>query len=427
MPRRRDDQTIAVDVLTPDLYFSPVISCVQAVAPGLLPRALLLATCMAACTPAVDRPAEVPATTPPPVEEMPASEPPVLAEAPDPRDQALLGVCGPGEVHLHEAAAMVVAATLAGRAAPSAIELGEMLRAAGDAHVHARAWTATAQGLDRSAAARRLNAWIGTARPVGRIRCGIASGVNSERGEVVAVVRQDVLADLRTQVASRVRPFAWVAIDAVSLVQALGAQVIVLGPRGAPRTITTSYDPATRQIVARFNADTEGPWVAQVVAATERGPMPVIEVRLMAGMQARAPFVAGAAPGEDVAPGTDDGETLLLMLNAARLAERLAPLERDAGLDQVAREHVGRMMTAGVIGHDVGDGLPPERVAAAGLDRRNVGENVAKAASAGLAHRALWWSLSHRTNLLHAGYTTVGVAAERDAAGAVWVAEVFAE
>jgi uncharacterized protein YkwD len=84
------------------------------------------------------------------------------------------------------------------------------------------------------------------------------------------------------------------------------------------------------------------------------------------------------------------------------------------------------MAAAHDLAHDAGDGSPVDRLRAAGLDARDVGENVAHAPSIALAHRALWASPSHRANLLGAEFDRVGVAVSRDERGDSWVAETFA-
>jgi uncharacterized protein YkwD len=84
------------------------------------------------------------------------------------------------------------------------------------------------------------------------------------------------------------------------------------------------------------------------------------------------------------------------------------------------------MKDAHTIGHDVGDGDPAERLQNAGLAARESGENVAHAENVLLAHRALWQSPSHRANLQHGEYDTLGVGVLDDPDGSVWVAEVFA-
>jgi len=114
------------------------------------------------------------------------------------------------------------------------------------------------------------------------------------------------------------------------------------------------------------------------------------------------------------------------MVLALRAEEHITTLVRDARLDAVALAHAQRMKAARVVGHDVGDGDPAQRLQAAGIDARDAGENVAHAQSVQLAHRALWASPSHRQNLQRPGFDRIGVAVLDDADGSVWVAEVFA-
>jgi uncharacterized protein YkwD len=77
------------------------------------------------------------------------------------------------------------------------------------------------------------------------------------------------------------------------------------------------------------------------------------------------------------------------------------------------------------LGHDVGDGDPADRLASAGIQAKETGENVAHAQSVMLAHRALYASVSHRENLLRGDFKNLGVAVLDDPDGSVWVAQVF--
>ena len=55
-----------------------------------------------------------------------------------------------------------------------------------------------------------------------------------------------------------------------------------------------------------------------------------------------------------------------------------------------------------------------------------LGENVAKAKSDKAAHRALYASPSHRSNMLESRFTKVGIAVAVDAkTGELWVAQMF--
>jgi uncharacterized protein YkwD len=175
-------------------------------------------------------------------------------------------------------------------------------------------------------------------------------------------------------------------------------------------------------------ADQAGPWLVQVLATTDTGPRPVLEADLTAGgaeaLRAGPAAVPGIHAGQQIA---DPSDALAAMLREARRLEGLPPLLRDPVLDRIALEHVRRMMQTGLVAHDVGDGTPPERAAAAGVTPGEVGENVSRAATPSLAHRSLWESPSHRRNLLHERYQRVGVAAVRDGRGEIWAAQLFTD
>ena len=111
--------------------------------------------------------------------------------------------------------------------------------------------------------------------------------------------------------------------------------------------------------------------------------------------------------------------------NAARASEHRGLLTRDAALDRLARAHTEGMAKARIVGHDIGGGDVATRLAAAGIHDRVSGENCANASSTEGAHRALWSSPSHRSNLLLDQFTRVGVSVIKGSDGIVWVTEMF--
>ncbi|MCU0690637.1 MAG: CAP domain-containing protein [Polyangiaceae bacterium] len=353
--------------------------------------------------------------------------PPTDAPAPDARNAQLLTVCGQGDAALHRAAAVVALRGARRRPSPDMVQLGHLLRRLGDPHTGARSWSLTRRGsVDRAQAITRLRAWLKRSGLPASRRCGVASVKDSISGEAVAVVVVPLQADLRAPVPTQARVGAWVTVDAVMRAQCSGAMVVVLGPRGAPRTIPTSFDPREGRVVARFMADQPGRWLAQVVASSEPGPLPVLETETYAGMPLPVELAHRQAPGERAAHGASDpAAALFAMLQAARADERLGPLARDTQLDALAVAHARAMRAAGRVGHDVGDGAPPQRVSDAGLMAAEVGENVSHAATILLAHRTLWSSPSHRANMLHPRYERVGVAAVRGHDGTLWVTQLF--
>jgi uncharacterized protein YkwD len=296
-------------------------------------------------------------------------------------------------------------------------------RTAGEPHVWPRAWIVSGRALDHESTLKRLDAWRASFHDIGQRRCGVATGYAPDGSEVVAAIALDALADLGT-LPIRVRSGTWQTIDAAVLVPATGAEVVVMGPSGEPRSVPSSFDGT--HVRARFAADRPGAFTVQVVAEVATGPRPVLEAQLFADVDPPHMTPNLAAPGEEAgARVTGKASALFAMVSAMRSAEGLALLARSAGLDRIAAAHALRMKQTHTLGHDVGDGDPAARVAGAGISTKETGENVAHAQSVLLAHRALYGSVSHRENLLRGEFLNLGVAVLDDPDGSVWVAEVF--
>jgi hypothetical protein len=348
-----------------------------------------------------------------------------------PLEQAALEACGAGDAALAEVARGVLARKLRGLPLPEPESLASMQRAAGEPHPWARTWAARARTLEAAAVLPRLASWLSGDR--GLRRCGVAGGAAADGAQVLVVVAIDALADL-SPLPTRARAGQWLTVEARMHVAASGARVVVLGPSG-PRTVPSWIEGGA--VRARFAPESPGELTVQVIADLASGPRPVIEAAVLADVD--APAASGnrdgaahdvppddrAAPGEDVAAGTPDDDRLAAMIGAARAASSLPPLARDPRLDAAARGHAARMLAAGDLAHDAGDGDPASRIRAAGLDAREAGENVARAATLSLAHRATWASPSHRANLL-GRYDRLGVAVVRDARGDAWIVEELA-
>jgi hypothetical protein len=237
----------------------------------------------------------------------------------------------------------------------------------------------------------------------------------------VAAVAVDVLADLEP-LPTRARIGQWIEVRARLRVPATEAKLVVLGPRGAPRPVPTSLEEG--RVRARFNADAEGAWLVQLLGSVDGGPRPLLEALIFAGVEPPRTPTTNQAPGEDTR-ASDPRAALYAMVNAARVSERGAPLERDARLETLAQAHAEAMRSARKTAHDTGDGDLVQRLERAGLEL-SAGENVAHAGSAALAQRALWASPSHRENLLFRGFDAVGIGVAPDADGTLWVCQVFA-
>lgn len=350
-----------------------------------------------------------------------ASPQPAAAAA---ADAALLSRCGAADGALAEVARQNVARQVGGQEILPSDELVFTMRASGEPHAWPRAWSITGAGLTDDDLAKRLGDWTAAWSTLGVRRCGIARGAKPDGSAVVSAIAIDALADL-APLPTTARVGQWMKLEGTMLVAASEVKVVLLGPRGAPKAVLASLSQG--KVRSTFSVDQPGGWLVQVLATVATGPRPVLEAMVFAGAAPPGQFVRPSAPGEASAKGAaDDADAVLRMMNAARASEGQPALARDAALDRLARAHAEAMIKARMVGHDVGGGDPAARLAAAGYQARVAGENVASSDTPENAHRAIWASPSHRGNLLLRDYRKAGVAAVRDAAGRVWVTELFA-
>lgn len=351
---------------------------------------------------------------------------PVAVSAGELTDQELelQRACGVSEAGLRRVAKKLVERKLLELPYLDTDGLSFALRASGEPHVWPRAWIVSARALDQDSLVSKLTTWRQSFHDAGERRCGVATGYAADGTRVVAAVALDALADL-APLPSSSHVGTWLTVDARVNVPASGARVVVVGPGGEPHNVPCSFDGA--RVVARFAPDRVGAFTVQVVVDTATGPRPSLMAQVFADESPPTSIPNLAAPGEAAGANFSDERTALLaMLSALRADQRLGALVRDARLDAMAFAHAQKMMQQKLVGHDVGDGDPSQRLLGAGLSAQQVGENVAHAQTVTLAHRALWASPSHRANMLRAEVTHVGVAVVDDADGTVWVAEVFA-
>jgi uncharacterized protein YkwD len=337
---------------------------------------------------------------------------------------ALYAACGTPDAALAEVAARAARRLVDARALPSSDEIAFALHAAGDPHPLPRAYGIAGEGLDEVDVTAKFTALLAGARSFGVRRCGVARADGADGRAALDVITVDPMADL-APVPTTARVGQWITLDARMLVPATEAKVVVLGPRGAPKTVLASLDRG--RIRSTFAVDAPGTWLVQVLATISVGPKPVLEAFVHAGVAAPTHFTSQAAPGEDAAKGTaDDADAMTRMVNAARASEGLGALRRSAELDRVARAHAKSMQKKRLVAHDVGDGDATARAQALGVPTGHVfGENVASAQTLERAHRILWASPSHRANVLYPTYTELGIGVVKDADGAVWVTETF--
>jgi uncharacterized protein YkwD len=338
----------------------------------------------------------------------------------------LTAACGEADGALARVAAQLVDERARGLGAPDPDRVVSVLRAQGEPHVRPRISSAK---IRKTVDDDALRAQLEPAKRPGT-RCGVAfarpdPGTGKEGDELFVAVAVDALADLDA-LPTRARTGEWLTFASTLHVPATNAKLVVLGPRGLPRTVPTSIDRSSGKVRARFALDRPGAFTVQLVAELAAGLQPLLEARVFADVEPTHYDASTPVPGEEIADGADPATRLGRMTTALRTSESLPALTRDERLDALARAHAEKMRGARTVAHDLGDGDLGLRFESAGLAAKVVGENVARARSIVLAHRALHASPSHRMTLLRADYTHMGVAVVPDDSGDVFVCEVFA-
>jgi uncharacterized protein YkwD len=334
----------------------------------------------------------------------------------------LRAACGESDAALLQVAARLIEphSEADGRLEVDALSSG--LRAAGAPYVWPRAWSFSGGESELENARMRLLRWLSNFSDARVRRCGVALSHRAGGRIRVTAVAVDVLADLEA-LPTRVRVGQWLEVRAALHEPASDAKLVVMGPRGAPYPVPTSLYQG--QVRARFNADQAGVWLVQLLAALPSGPRPLLEAMVFAGSEPTRTLPVLEAPGEDGRLSeADPRATLYELVNAARASERLPSLERDERLEAVAGAHAEAMRHAHRTAHDAGDGDLNQRLEQFGLEL-TAGENVAHAAGARLAQRAIWASPSHRGNLLLPSFNLIGVGVAADPDGTLWVCQVF--
>lgn len=159
---------------------------------------------------------------------------------------------------------------------------------------------------------------------------------------------------------------------------------------------------------------------AEPTEVTEPGPPRTWPAETLIATVPPAP-VPALAP-ETATPAVeaqDAAGELLFRLNGERAALGLSPLASNAALATSALAQVDAMIARGTLFHQ---GLADDLAGGWVI----VGENVGYGPEAGLIHVALVNSPKHYENLVHTRYTHVGIVAEYDDIGRMWIAQVFA-
>lgn len=320
--------------------------------------------------------------------------------------------CGPGDEALVRAARALAKTRTPEGGLPGATEMKLAVQREGSPFVWPRAfiaWGGDAQSLATSAKNARTQE--------GEV-CGEALEKRADGSYALAVVFAVAKAKL-APIPRHVRVGEWVNIDALTTSGARSAKVYIAHDGEPPYAVPTTLDRG--HVIARFAAKAPGIHNVQVVVDGGDGPKPVLE----------AAIFAGVAPSEERYLG---GDRIVVSNEAtpeARLLSYLtqarggSALERRAEIDAVALAHTERMRAAHKLAHTVDDGTASDRVAAAHVRAKVIGENVALAKTVEEAHQALMASPSHRGNILSKDFRAVGLSVLTDGEGNVWVTEVF--
>lgn len=107
---------------------------------------------------------------------------------------------------------------------------------------------------------------------------------------------------------------------------------------------------------------------------------------------------------------SDAEDTMLALVNKARVEAGLTPLRSDSALTQLARLYGEDMFRRGYFSHYNPEGKSPfDRMESAGITYTYAGENLALAPNVDLAMQGLMNSPGHRKNILSPNYNKVGI------------------
>ncbi|MGH9415218.1 MAG: CAP domain-containing protein [Terriglobales bacterium] len=166
-------------------------------------------------------------------------------------------------------------------------------------------------------------------------------------------------------------------------------------------------------------------------------PLLTASVLALAGFAAAAPPPCAATPAEAALE-----RQALAFLNAQRANRafagetkgKAAPLKAIPAVAGVARCHSKALARAHALTHAGSSGAdaganPGARLTAAGVAWRQVGENVAMAATLAIADANLMNEPpdqpNHRANILNPAFTEVGIGIVRSSDGLLWITEDF--
>lgn len=178
------------------------------------------------------------------------------------------------------------------------------------------------------------------------------------------------------------------------------------GPSTSFLKVATAYNGQKINCLGKINTW----WVVQMANDT---------VGLIYGSNAKPYYPPAPAPAPAPAPTqpapttttlTADEQQMLDLINARRAKESLKPLAIDATLQSVARARCKKIVSSGVMSHDLPDlGTPFDTMKSFGVTYTYAGENLAGNSSVSAAETALENDPPHLQNIVSPNFNCAGI------------------
>jgi uncharacterized protein YkwD len=188
-------------------------------------------------------------------------------------------------------------------------------------------------------------------------------------------------------------------------------QLVVTEPSGKSYRLPIQRGAAFDAEVVAAN---EGELRVELLAESEQGPAPVINVPVYVGVSPPTEVsVQTTSGGESIGLDAQAFERRLLeLVQAERARVGVAPLSSEPRLVEIARAHGEDMRAHGFVGHtSATTGTAADRVARAGVRTGLVLENVGRGYTPEEVHQSLLDSPGHRANVVSPDATHLGVGA----------------
>lgn len=259
-----------------------------------------------------------------------------------------------------------------------------------------------------SAMTHEINRWIESQALDPRV----CLSATASSGAVRAVVIAPRSAEFTVHVQRDETAATTVRFAARFFVTTSGAHVVLRAPDG--RSFVAELD---RSYILR----TAGPWVAQLVANTDAGPIPWAQRSIVVEGTQTQSAQDGHSPGP-----IRDARSWLVELNRMRAAVGAPALRSDPLLQSIANERVSTRARLATVAHRlIEDDSPDAHLRHAHVHAMQVAENVARAVTLDEAFRRLDRSPSHRRVRLDRSFDAVAIAAMHATDG-WYVVELFA-